>query len=191
MLKLTDPLPEKICWNLVQGAAEERPCAIQWPTWLNKEPEEILFSSWLELRWLWHRTWRDQVKSLQKNSWSSEKKRNRREKKKKKKKSCLRTVKIFQKKCLITMPASFEMLFQGFRLSDSSKISSSWGQSLLVMSIKHFSMRFVLPTGRQYDISTRDCTGTWQDLFSTILTCWVTLKSYFSLCLSVHIFKGG
>lgn len=88
----------------------------------------------------------------------------------------LKNSSILEKKCLITMPASFKMLFEGFGLSDSSKISSSWRQSLLVMSTKHFSMWLVLPAGRQYGISTRDCTGTWKDLFSTILTCWVALE---------------
>lgn len=37
----------------------------------------------------------------------------------------LKNSRILEKKCLITMPASFRMLFEGFRLSDSSKISSS------------------------------------------------------------------
>lgn len=71
-LKPINLLPEKTCWNLDQSAAEKRPCATQWLVWLNKEPEAISFSSWLQQGWLWHRMWRERVKSLQKNSWSSE-----------------------------------------------------------------------------------------------------------------------
>lgn len=125
-LKPINLLPEKTCWNLDQSAAEKRPCATQWLVWLNKEPEAISFSSWLQQGWLWHRMWREQVKSLQKNSWSSEEQQKKT--KPKNKPNQLKNSRILEKKCLITMSASFEMLFEGFGLSDSSKISSSWRQ---------------------------------------------------------------
>lgn len=102
-------LLEKTGWNLDQSAAEKRPCATQWLVWLNKEPEAISFSSWLQWGRPWHRIWREWVKSLQKNSWSSEEQ----EKNPKNKPNQLKNSKILEKKCLITMPASFEMLFWG------------------------------------------------------------------------------
>lgn len=152
-------------------------CYTQWLMWLNKKPEAISFSSWLKQGWPWHRMWREWVKSFQKNSWSSEEQTNKTTQKNKP--NQFKNRRILEKKCLITMPASFEMLFEGFRLSDSFKMSfihHPSRQSLLVMSTKHFSTRLVLPAGRQYGISTRDCTGTWKDFFSAILTCWVALE---------------
>lgn len=185
MLKLT----EKTCWDLVQGAAGQRPCATWWLIWL-KEPQGISCSSWLEVGRLWYRMWKEWVKSLQKNSWSPGKKKKKKGEKTNHQKTQLKNRKTDEKKCLITIPVSFKMLCWAFRLSDSSKIPLSWGQSLLVMSIKHFSLWCLLPVGRQYGIYQPEPVQELERVYSQPRwpagSLW---RSYFSLCLSVFIGK--
>lgn len=88
------------------------------------------------------------------------------------------------------MPASAERWFQGFRHSDSSRISSAWGQPLLVMSIKHFSIWFFLPVGGSMAYRVENCTGSQEDFFSAVMTFWVILENaLLSMLLIPHLQK--